>query len=44
MARRLKVFVTSDGLTDYIVAVSSKAKALAAWGEPSGSVQDRSRP
>lgn len=32
MAPRLKVFVTSDGLTDYIVATSSKAKALAAWG------------
>ena len=32
MARRLKVFVTSDGLTDYIVAATSKAKALAAWG------------
>lgn len=32
MAPRLKVFVTSDGLTDYIVAVSSKPKALAAWG------------
>ena len=32
MAPRLKVFVTSDGLTDYVVAVSSKAKALAAWG------------
>lgn len=32
MAARLKVFVTSDGLTDYIVATSSKAKALAAWG------------
>lgn len=32
MAPRLKVFVTSDGLTDYIVAVSSRAKALAAWG------------
>jgi vacuolar-type H+-ATPase subunit I/STV1 len=29
---RLKVFVTSDGLTDYVVAVSSKAKALEAWG------------
>jgi hypothetical protein len=29
---RLKVFVTSDGLTDYVVATSSKAKALAAWG------------
>lgn len=32
MAAKLKVFVTSDGLTDYIVAVSSKSKALAAWG------------
>jgi len=32
MAPRLKVFVTTDGLTDYVVAVSSKAKALAAWG------------
>jgi chromosome segregation ATPase len=32
MAPRLKVFVTSDGLTDYVVAVSSKAKAMAAWG------------
>jgi hypothetical protein len=32
MASRLKVFVTSDGLTDYAVAASSKAKALAAWG------------
>ncbi|MGA0604509.1 hypothetical protein ACO2Q0_00790 [Phenylobacterium sp. VNQ135] len=32
MAARLKVFVTSDGLTDYIVATSSKVKALAAWG------------
>ena len=32
MAPRLKVFFTSDGLTDYVVAVSSKAKALAAWG------------
>jgi len=32
MAARLKVFVTTDGLTDYVVAVSSKAKALAAWG------------
>ena len=31
MAARLKVFVTSDGLTDYVVAVSSRAKALAAW-------------
>ena len=32
MAPRLKVFVTSDGFTDYVVATSSKAKALAAWG------------
>jgi len=32
VAARLKVFVTSDGLTDYVVAVSSRAKALAAWG------------
>jgi len=32
MAARLKVFVTSDGLTDYAVAASSKTKALAAWG------------
>jgi hypothetical protein len=32
VAPRLKVFVTSDGFTDYVVAVSSKAKALAAWG------------
>jgi hypothetical protein len=32
MAPRLKVFVMSDGLTDYVVATSSKAKALAAWG------------
>jgi hypothetical protein len=32
MAPRLKVFVTSDGLTDYIVAVSSRTKALTAWG------------
>ena len=32
MAPRLKVFFTSDGLTDYVVAVSSKPKALAAWG------------
>jgi hypothetical protein len=29
---RLKVFVTSDGLTDYVVATTSRAKALAAWG------------
>jgi hypothetical protein len=32
VAPRLKVFVTSDGLTDYVVATSSRAKALAAWG------------
>ncbi|MDB5475835.1 MAG: hypothetical protein JWP49_1346 [Phenylobacterium sp.] len=32
MAPRLKVFTTSDGLTDYVVAASSKPKALAAWG------------
>jgi hypothetical protein len=32
MPPRLKVFVTSDGLTDYVVATTSKAKALAAWG------------
>lgn len=29
---KLKVFVTSDGLTDYVVAASSRPKALAAWG------------
>jgi hypothetical protein len=32
MAARLKVFTTSDGLTDYVVAASSRPKALAAWG------------
>ena len=32
MAARLKVFVTSDGLTDYVVAASSRPKALEAWG------------
>jgi hypothetical protein len=32
VAPRLKVFVMSDGLTDYVVAASSKAKALAAGG------------
>ena len=32
MAAKLKVFVTSDGLADYVVAVSSRPKALAAWG------------
>ena len=29
---RLKVFITSDGLTDFVVAATSKSKALAAWG------------
>jgi hypothetical protein len=32
VAPRLKVFVTTDGLTDYVVATNSRAKALAAWG------------
>ncbi|HEX8569148.1 MAG TPA: hypothetical protein VF699_04390 [Caulobacteraceae bacterium] len=32
MAPRLKVFCTTNGLTQYVVATSSKAKALAAWG------------
>jgi len=32
MAAKLKVFVTSDGLADYVVAASSRPKALAAWG------------
>ena len=32
MAARLKVFVTSDGLTDYVVAATSRPRALAAWG------------
>jgi hypothetical protein len=32
MPPRLKVFVTSDGLTDYVVATTSRPKALAAWG------------
>jgi hypothetical protein len=32
VAARLKVFVTSDGLTDYVAAASSRPKALAAWG------------
>ena len=31
MAATLKVFVTSDGLADYVVAASSRPKALAAW-------------
>ena len=32
MAAKLKVFLTSDGLTDYVVAATSRPKALAAWG------------
>ena len=32
MAARLKVFATSDGLTEYVVAATSRPKALAAWG------------
>ena len=32
MAARLKVFITTDGLTDYVVAATSRPKALAAWG------------
>ena len=32
MAARLKVFSTSNGLTTSVVAVSSRAKALDAWG------------
>jgi len=32
MAAKLKVFVTSDGLTDYVVATTSRQKALAACG------------
>ena len=32
MAAKLKVFQTSDGITDYVVAVSSRPKALAAFG------------
>jgi hypothetical protein len=32
MAAKLKVFVTSDGLTEYAVATTSRPKALAAWG------------
>jgi len=31
MARKLKVFSWSDGLHDYTVAVTSRAKALEAW-------------
>ncbi|HEX7885706.1 MAG TPA: hypothetical protein VF474_06990 [Phenylobacterium sp.] len=30
MAARPKVFVTSDGLTDYVVATTSRPKALEA--------------
>jgi hypothetical protein len=32
MAAKLKTFITSDGLTEYVVATSSRPKALAAWG------------
>lgn len=32
MAARLKVFITSDGFTDFVVATSSRPKALSAWG------------
>ena len=32
MAAKLKVFMTSDGLTEYVVATTSRPKALAAWG------------
>ncbi len=32
MAAKLKVFVTSVGLTEYAVATTSRPKALAAWG------------
>ena len=32
MAARLKVFCTTTGLTRSLIAVSSKAKALEAWG------------
>lgn len=32
MAARLKVFVTSNGFTESAVAVSSRPKALEAWG------------
>jgi hypothetical protein len=31
MARKLKVFSWSDGLHDYTVAATSRAKALEAW-------------
>jgi hypothetical protein len=32
MAAKLKTFVTSDGLTEFVVAATSRPKALAAWG------------
>lgn len=32
MVGKLKVFVTSDGFTDYVVATTSRPKALEAWG------------
>jgi hypothetical protein len=32
MGAKLKTFVTSDGLTEYIVATTSRPKALDAWG------------
>ena len=32
MALKLKTFVTSNGLTDFVVGTTSKTKALAAWG------------
>ncbi|HYG25594.1 MAG TPA: hypothetical protein VD906_01680 [Caulobacteraceae bacterium] len=32
MAAKLKVFVTSNGLVDYVVATTSRVKALEAWG------------
>jgi hypothetical protein len=32
MAAKLKVFVTGNGFTDFVVATSSRPKALAAWG------------
>lgn len=32
MAARVKVFSTSNGLTESLIAVGSKAKALEAWG------------
>jgi hypothetical protein len=32
MAARLKVFSTSNGLTESLIAIGSKAKALQAWG------------